>query len=300
MTLMQIKVFLKTIETGSFTKAGRELHMTQPAVSQVIAGIEAELGIALIIRDRGKGFMLTDVGQKVLVHFREMMNQMEKIDQDIQAEKGIEAGKIRIGSIPSASAFFLPKIIRYFHENYPNIEFHLHEGTPEQVQEWLSSRYIDIALTDLPYPEMESVLLCRDKMNLLLWKDHPLNDKATVSIDHLDSQPLIISKGGYEVPIMDLFAKANARLNVAYEVDYVPTIVNMVQERLGLTILTDLMLSFLPDNTVIKELEPQMWRNIYLLCHSIESSSPAVQLFIRKIQEMLPYDFEINHETNVI
>lgn len=64
MTITQLRVFVKVAETGSFTKAGQLLNMTQPAVSHAISAIEAELDVKLIIRDRRNGLMLTDTGKR--------------------------------------------------------------------------------------------------------------------------------------------------------------------------------------------------------------------------------------------
>lgn len=81
MTITQLKVFVKIAETGSFTKAGQALNMTQPAVSHAISAIEAELDVKLIIRDRRNGLMLTDTGKQILVHIREVLKGIEKLSR---------------------------------------------------------------------------------------------------------------------------------------------------------------------------------------------------------------------------
>lgn len=66
MTITQLQVLIKTIELGSFTKAARVLNMTQPAVSHAISSIESELGVTILIRDKRKGLIVTDVGSRIL------------------------------------------------------------------------------------------------------------------------------------------------------------------------------------------------------------------------------------------
>ena len=88
----------KTVELGSFTKAARVLNMTQPAVSHAISSIESELGVTILIRDKRKGLLVTDVGNRILVHIREVLSSVEKIEQEVAMEKGHEVGTIRIGS----------------------------------------------------------------------------------------------------------------------------------------------------------------------------------------------------------
>lgn len=118
MTITQLQVLIKTVDLGSFTKAARVLNMTQPAVSHAISSIESELGVTILIRDKRKGLLVTDVGNRILVHIREILNGVAKIEQEVAMEKGHEVGTIRIGSFPSASAHFLPKMINLFKEKY--------------------------------------------------------------------------------------------------------------------------------------------------------------------------------------
>ncbi len=80
MTHSQLILFVKIAETGSFTKAGQELNMTQPAVSRAISTLESELEVTLIIRDRKKGIILTDVGERLLAIFRDILNGFNKVE----------------------------------------------------------------------------------------------------------------------------------------------------------------------------------------------------------------------------
>lgn len=264
MTITQLQVFVKVVELGSFTKAARVLNMTQPAVSHAISSVESELGVTLIIRDKRKGLILTDVGTRILVHFREILSGVEKIEQEVAMEKGHEVGTIRIGSFPSASAYFLPKMINIFREKYPNLELVLYEGTLKEVEEWLLSRVIDVGIVILPNKEMEIVPLTKGEMVVVLRDDHPLCEEA-ITINDLEGEPIILFKGGYEPPIIDMFKQAGVPLRVEYAVSTVTTSLNMIQEGLGLAILAELSLMNLPPNVKTKELAPQVWRKLLWL-----------------------------------
>lgn len=286
MTITQLQVFVKTVEMGSFTKAAQSLNMTQPAVSHAISSIESELGITLIIRDKRKGLILTDVGKRILIHIREILKGIEKVEQEVASEKGHEVGTIRIGSFPSASAYFLPKIINIFRQKYPNLELILYEGTLKEVEDWLLSRVIDIGIVILPNEEMEIIPLTRGKMVVVLRDDHTLYKKSAITIQDLNNEPIIIFKGGYEPPIIDMFKQAGVPLRIEYAVSTVTTSLNMIQEGLGLAILAELSLYNLPPNVRTRELEPQVWREIGLAVPSLKESSLAVQLFIEEVQEL--------------
>ncbi|HFK1789418.1 TPA: LysR family transcriptional regulator [Bacillus pacificus] len=286
MTITQLQVLIKTIELGSFTKAARVLNMTQPAVSHAISSIESELGVTILIRDKRKGLLVTDVGNRILVHIREILSSVEKIEQEVAMEKGHEVGTIRIGSFPSASAHFLPKMINHFKEKYPNLEVVLCEGTIKEVEDWLVSRVVDIGIVILPNKEMEIVPLTKGKMVVILREDHPLCKKEAITIRDLENEPIILCKGGYEPPIIDMFKQSNVPLRAEYVISTVTTALNMIQEGLGIAILAELSLTNLPKNVQTRELEPQVWREIALAVPSLKDSSIAVQLFIEEFQAL--------------
>jgi len=286
MTITQLQVLIKTIELGSFTKAARVLNMTQPAVSHAISSIESELGVTILIRDKRKGLIVTDVGSRILVHIREILNGVEKIEQEVAMEKGHEVGTIRIGSFPSASAHFLPKMINHFKEKYPNLEVVVCEGTIKEVEDWLVSRVVDIGIVILPNKEMEIVPLTKGKMVVILREDHPLCKKDAITIRDLENEPIILCKGGYEPPIIDMFKQINVPLRAEYVISTVTTALNMIQEGLGIAILAELSLTNLPKNVQTRELEPQVWREIALAVPSLKDSSIAVQLFIEEFQAL--------------
>ena len=86
-TITQFEIFVKVIDEGSFTKAAQALHMSQPAVSNAIASLESELGVTLLVRERGKDLIVTDIGKRVLFQIRNILNSLEKIQQEISLEK---------------------------------------------------------------------------------------------------------------------------------------------------------------------------------------------------------------------
>ncbi|WP_242214310.1 LysR family transcriptional regulator [Bacillus cereus group sp. BfR-BA-01383] len=286
MTITQLQVLIKTVELGSFTKAAGVLNMTQPAVSHAISSIESELGVTILIRDKRKGLMVTDVGNRILVHIREILNGVEKIEQEVAMEKGHEVGTIRIGSFPSASGYFLPKMINIFREKYPKLQVVLCEGTLKEVEDWLLSRVIDIGIVILPNKDMEIVPVTKGKMVVVLREDHLLCKKRSITINDLENEPIILFKGGYEPPIIDMFKQANVPLRVEYAVSTVTTSLNMIQEGLGIAILAELSLTNLPKNVQTRELEPKVWREIALAVPSLKEASLAVQLFIEEFQEL--------------
>lgn len=276
----QIRLFVQIAESRSFTKAGQELNMTQPAVSRAISALEAELDVKLLLRDRRSGLMLTDIGKRVLILCREILSGLDKIDQEISAEKGLEKGLIRIGAFPVAAAYFLPGIIRAISAKFPGIEISLHEGSVAEVKEWLASRFIDVGLMIPPVEEFASLPLFREKLYAVLPADHALRGKQVICVQDLESEPMLLCRSGYEPPVVDLFRRAGGTLNVKYEVNSYITALNMVKEGLAVGVMSQLSLLSLPPGVLVRELAPGAYRDIHIAVHSLEETSIAVRLFI--------------------
>lgn len=288
MTHSQLILFVKIAETGSFTKAGQELNMTQPAVSRAISTLEAELDVTLIIRDKKNGMILTDLGKRLLVIFREILNGFQKVEQEVTAEKGFEVGTIRIGSFPIVSAHFLPKILRVFGEKYPGLKFELYEGTIEEIKEWLSSRIIDVGWIIPPNEEFEVIPFLKDYLCLLIRDDHPLQNRPQIQITDLDNEPMILCKGGFDTPIYELFHKSSATLQGKFDVHNINAALNMVQEGLGIAIVSKISLSLsnLPPNVQIRTIDPQPFREISLAVPSLHEAPIAAKLFIQTAKDL--------------
>lgn len=288
MTNTQIKLFVKIADTGSFTKAGLEMNMTQPAVSRAISSLEAELAVSLLLRDRRSGVQLTETGKRILVLFREILGTFDKVDQVIADEKGLQVGTIRIGAFPVAAAHFLPNIVAAIAQKHPGIQFELHEGNISELKSLLENRVIDAAFLIPPDGNWDSIPLYREKMFAVLREDHPLSGLSVIPVKRLAMEPFITCKAGYEPPINDLFERAGACLQSKYIVQSVNMALRMAEEGLGFAILSELALKSLPPRLVKRELEPEAYRDIRLAVPSINEASCAVKLFIRTTLELFP------------
>ncbi|MCH5586573.1 LysR family transcriptional regulator [Shimazuella sp. AN120528] len=286
MTITQLLAFVKIAEFGNFTKAGEYLKMTQPAVSHAIASLESELDTTLIIRDRKRGLVLTDIGKRVLVHAREILKSSEKIEQEVALDKGFEVGTIRVGATPTSSMYFLPKIIQKIQQSYPNLTFELKEGTIDDVRNWLSSRVVDVGFVIPPINGLDSFPIFKEKLLAIVHDHHPLQHNSAIHIQELANEPLIICKGGSELPVMDMFKQFQLKPQIKFTVNNASTSLSMVEEGLGLGILSEISYTSLPANVQSRTLEPEVWKEIHIAVPSYQTSSLAVKLFIETARKL--------------
>lgn len=291
MTLFQYEVFVKVVDTGNFTKAGEILGLTQSGVSHNISALELELGITLLNRGRN-GVSLTDAGKRIIGHMRNVLLESEQIKQKTAAILGVEIGKIKIGSFPSASAKLLPGIISYFKNRYKGIELDLYEGSYSEIREWVENGVIDIGFVSLPIKGLETIPLLKDKLVVLLPEGHPLHTNTSINIEQLSQEPFIMPKAGCELLIKERFQSHGVKPTIQFEVEDNQTIISMVQEGLGLTVVPQLTLPNWLTRVSKVELVPETYRQIGLAVKTIKNSTPAVKEFIHAAQEFV----KINRE----
>jgi len=287
MSIVRYEIITKVVELGSFTETAEKLNMTQSAVSHAVASLESEWGVSLLIRDRKKGIKLTEIGQKILPHIREVLKRVDIINQEIALATNLETGIIRIGTFASASSCLLPKLLAKFQKKHPKIEFKFYEGTYEEITEWLSSGIIDIGFVvkGKSNPDFDLVPIIKDNMAVAYHPDHKFHFKETVDMEDLKGESFIMPTGMYKSHVEELFAEAQIKPSILFEVRDCTTIANMVQEGLGVTIGPELFLKT-QQNIKVSKLNIQNNREVALACHSIANASPAVKEFLHVAKDL--------------
>ncbi|MEI3605407.1 LysR family transcriptional regulator [Pseudogracilibacillus sp. SE30717A] len=287
MTIVRYEIIAKVVELGSFTETAETLNMTQSAVSHAVASLESEWGVSLLIRDRKKGITLTEIGQKILPHLREILNRVEIINQEIALTNNLETGIIRIGTFASASSCLLPKLLGKFQKKHPKIEFKFFEGTYEEITEWLGSGIIDIGFVvkGKSDPDFDLVPLIKDNMVVAYHPDHRFHTRKTVNMEDLKEESFIMPTGMYQSHVEELFEEAQLKPSILFEVHDCTTIANMVQEGLGVTIGPELFLKT-QQNIKVSKLNINNSREVVLACHSIANASPAVKEFFHVAKDV--------------
>ncbi|MBF6610492.1 MAG: LysR family transcriptional regulator, partial [Chryseobacterium sp.] len=186
MTLNRFEVFKTVVECGSLTKAGMILGLTQSGISHTMASLENELGFSLL--NRGKsGISITENGEQMLKHMREILLLNEKMLQEAAAINGIETGTVRIGTFSSVASQWLPSIIKQFQDHHPGIDTKLCEGNYLALEQELVNGEIDCAFLNLPtVKSLDVVPIKKDKMLCIVSDQHPLCNADTISFKQLE------------------------------------------------------------------------------------------------------------------
>lgn len=134
-----LKIFLEVAKRGSVTKTANELYVSQPAVTKAVKNLERRLNLKLFHRDKRRGLILTDAGEKIFLLAAQMKNLEEQIFQTAFRENNFLGGKLCVASVPIATNLILSKVLRRYREKYPAVKVVLKEGTPADVQKMLEN-----------------------------------------------------------------------------------------------------------------------------------------------------------------
>lgn len=284
-SLGKYEVFVTVIESGSLTKAGEMLGLTQSAISHALASLEREFGFSILTRGRS-GISLTSNGERLLPYMREMLRAQERMQQEVYAINGMEVGTVRIGTFTSVSTQWLPGILKRFQDLYPAIEVKLFEGYYDGIESWIQTGEVDMGFVSLPTTEdLESIPLKKDQLYLLVTDEHPLYQEERVHVSRLAEETFIMPKEGCDNDIQRLLAQYRLQPRVKYEVGDDHAIIAMVQNGLGISILPEMILFRLPPNIRMIPLAGEHYRSLGVAATSFSKQSPAAKRFLQVVTE---------------
>ena len=199
MDLRQLKYFECAAQMGGIGKAATVLGIAQPAVSRTIAALEATLGVSLFER-RGAGVKLTDAGERLLVHARDILERIADAEADI-ASLPATSGTVSVGMTTSAAEITAAKLARRFHASFPDAKIRIVEGFGGLLQEWLARDHIDIALMyDPPASQgLTSETILTEPFYLVSGPMSAVTSKPQCSFDSLDGLPLVLPSGAHNL-----------------------------------------------------------------------------------------------------
>lgn len=171
----QLNVFLASAETLNFTRAAKQLHMTQPSVSQHIQALERHFSMPLFIRN-GRNLELTDAGMALLPLAREAVGLSVRIDETMESLKGNIYGHLVVGCSTTPGKYILPMLLARFHNTYPRVRVTCRVSPQVDSLRSLAEGEAHFALFSLDqdtYPDLEVVPFFCDPIVLIAPLDHP-------------------------------------------------------------------------------------------------------------------------------
>jgi DNA-binding transcriptional LysR family regulator len=263
LNVTRLKILREVAYRGSLSAAAEALSYTQSAVSQQIATLEAETGMALLER-HPRGVSLTAAGQALVGHAEEILAGLEAAEAALSEIAGLRGGRLRMASFPTAGATLMPLAIATFRSAYPDVELTLAEGEPEEIVPRLHAGELDLALLfefagESPlHEEMTRVELLEDPLYLALPREHRLASRRRIRLEDLTQDAWV--QTSHSSPCARQVVRschaAGFEPNVSFESDDYQTVQGLVAAGVGVALIPELALSVVREDIVIRALSP--------------------------------------------
>jgi len=280
MNIFHLEVLNAIATHGSFSDAAIELEVSQSAVSRAVASLEAELGVPLLARGRF-GARPTPVGERVIAHAQQMLELREQIDYEVNLNKGLYNGRLRIASFRSAATHILPANIARFRHRFPRVEVVLVELDPAGVEQSLREGQTDIGLIPLPRSEeFKTLEIAQDEYVVLLPKSDPPPPKH-LTWEMLSGYSFILfNYAECTSAVRNHWNRWGQSLEIGYVIKEDSTIVSMVAQGLGAAVLPRLAALPIPEDVYVRSLPIRLSRSIGVAVLASQPPAPAAQMFL--------------------
>lgn len=295
MEIRVLKYFLAVAREGSITRAANTLHLTQPTLTRQLQDLEKELGQKLLKRGKYQ-VTLTQEGMLLKKRAEEIIEMVEKTENEFKSIKDVFAGDIYIGSGETESMKYLAKIIKEIQTDYPDIKFHLYSGNAEDVTEKLDRGLLDFGILiqpidlskyeHLPMPE-------KDTWGVVMRKDSPLAYNQLIQLNDLKDLPLIASrqmspKYSAESGFLDWFGEEFDKLNITATYNLIYNAAILVKAGVGYAVTLDkLANTSLESELCFIPLYPKLESSLDVVWKKNQVFSPAAKLFLEKLKNQL-------------
>ena len=232
--------FLAVAEELHFGRAALRLHMTQPPLTQAVAQLERLLGLRLFDRTK-RSVALTPAGAALVPEVRDLLARAQALPAHARAAAGGEVGRLRLAFVSTVGFALLPKWVRAFRQQYPQVQLELIEATGDVQLQLLASGEIDAGFM-LHSPGfapagLERALIASEPLLVALPEHHPLATAQKLPLARVLAEPLVIFPRRIVPSLFDaifaMYHAASRSPQVAQEAIQMQTIVNLVSAGLG-------------------------------------------------------------------
>jgi LysR family nitrogen assimilation transcriptional regulator len=244
MDLKQLEYFVRVAEMGSFTRAAVALSVAQPALSRQVRLLEVELRQNLLVRN-GRGATPTEAGQVLLEHGRGILHQVERAREELGRVRTGLTGRVALGMPPSVARVLTVPLMRAFRLALPEARLSISEGLTTAMQEGLLNGRLDIAMLYNANASngLELTPLVREELLLVQARPPGLQEDPPpppIALKDVAALPLVIPSrpNAIRMHVESELARIGCQAHIAFEIDGVPAILELVADGAGAAILS--------------------------------------------------------------
>ncbi len=288
MELRVLQYFLAVTREQSISGAAEYLHLSQPTLSRQLKDMEDELGKQLMIRGNRK-ITLTEEGMILRKRAEEILNLVQKTEQEITVSNDIFAGEIYIGAGETDAVRLIAKAAKQLQEKYPDINYHISSGDSIDVFEDLDKGLIDFGLVfgSVDSSKYEYINFpIKDEYGLLVRKDDPLAKKKTISPSDIWDKPLMFNRNTRDGDLLtNWLGKSISEIHIAATYNLLYNASLMVDEGLGYAFALDKIIHTGSTNLTFIPFSPKLEAKMSLIWKKYQIFPKHTQKFLEKFQE---------------
>lgn len=291
MEIRVLRYFLTVVREESITKASEVLHITQPTLSRQLSQMEEEIGVKLFNRGTRK-ITLTNEGILLRRRAEEILQLVDKTENELLEQEEQIEGKITIGCGEIASVQLLPDVFKAFHDKYPRVNFDILTATADVVREQMDKGLVDIGLLLEPI-DIEKYdfvrMRVKERWVALMRPDDPMAQKEGVTAKDLSGVPLILPRRlKVQGEIAGWFGNYFDNLNVLFTSNLSTNAAIMVNSGLAYAVVVEGSLPFLDQSELAYcPLSPELSATSVLAWKRGQPFSPATTKFIEQLKCLL-------------
>jgi DNA-binding transcriptional LysR family regulator len=240
--LNRLRVFHAVAGLQSFTRASEKLYLTQPGISKHIKKLEEVFGIRLFDR-LGKKAVPTQAGEILFESTKAMFGLLDETKLKIDDLKEMTGGKITIGASFTAGIYIIPEIMGRFNQRYPGVEISLDISLSHLIAEKVIANEIDIGIIGAPYDDERLITkeFRKDKLAVIIPEKHEWNNRKSIRLAQLASQPFIFSRkgSGTRSIVEEQLANAGIELEKKIEFGNTEAVKKAVAAGIGISIISE-------------------------------------------------------------
>lgn len=284
MEFRQLHYFLEVAKQRNMTKAAENLHLSQPALSKMLKGLEEELGMALIVRTN-KSSELTDAGFIVMEYAQKMIALQNEMSTTLSDMTNLQRGSIHLGIPPIAGSLFFPKALAQFHHEYPNITIEITEYAAPRLTKKVLDGEIELGIAVLPIDEnlFDIQPILSEEIKLLVHNNHSLTHHDTINLKNLKEEECIFFNDDFALHeiMRRQCIHSGFEPNILFTSSQWDFMVEMVSANLGITFLPESLCQRI-DNKQVKVLDfkPTALWNLAVITKKNTYVSNAARTFI--------------------
>jgi len=288
MDISALQAFIAVAESGSFSRAGERIFLTQPAISKRIAALELDIGARLFDRV-GRKIHLTPAGEALLLRTRAVLSELEDIKRDITNLSGTIAGELSVATSHHIGLHRLPGPLKRFHETYTQVRLNLHFMDSEKACNAVARGELELAVVTLPPsadPPLRVEKIWDDPLDIVVSRSHPLAQEKRVQASMLLDYPAILpGLGTYTREIiLNSFGPLRDKIQVGMATNYLEVLKMLAAIGLGWSALPRTMID---EGLKVVQIEKrEIRRELGIVTHERRTLSNAGQAMIQIIRDM--------------